>query len=783
MVNRSANGNKAAASVGSTRVQRVRASFRDRASAIQSVGKDGARVSVWLYVAGLCVTLSALYAVNYGLEDTRFAMLTYGLAISGYVFSYISRARQVNLQSIQMPLIVCIGLLILANVSGGGLGWMVPDGAADNRALGLQALVAWGAIIHTFLLGSDASVLFACVPGMTMLALVSTMNADTEIQNAFLVFIGAATFMMVHENYLRTRSVAAVSGAGNAAREKRLFGAQVQLAAACLAGALVLANIVAVPIRAVGQSLSDNGSINSFNAAIVKPKQMIQATALIDENTTLELAVGPTPESDAALMTVQSSEPLYWRGTTFDHYTGHSFENRDTTKTTLTARPDTGQAQMAQSKTFTSADVLSATGAQIYDVPANPLDLADKDMRDSRQVKQHVSIIGGVFRSLFGAAQMRRVKPEFAGSITYQNSGVLLTTDLPINASYDVVSQVPTQDEKIRNAAPSDSQAVPQAIRDKYLQTVRVNDADADSIAKLVERIAPAGMSNYEKAQAIKTYIASNCKYNLQAPPKPADRDVVAWFLFDRQEGYCDSFAAAMTVLCRYARIPARLATGFLTGEPQSTPNTYLVRQKHKHAWAEVFFAGVGWVPFDATEGSVDISDHSGTQKAKSSNFIAWLTSHGLLPPTLAFAFVAMLGYVVRTEVAGRVQPRRRSAAPGELRPAANQQIVTLYAQTQALLAKRGMGRLMQQTPDEYASRVAEILHPTLPAVGPELSALTALYTRFRYGRDTAAAADVQAAQAHLAAVQTALKTMRAKERTPRRNMPQRVAVIKGAKS
>ena len=42
---------------------------------------------------------------------------------------------------------------------------------ANNRALGLQLLVGWVALLHTFLLGSDSSVLFACVPGMTLLAL------------------------------------------------------------------------------------------------------------------------------------------------------------------------------------------------------------------------------------------------------------------------------------------------------------------------------------------------------------------------------------------------------------------------------------------------------------------------------------------------------------------------------------------------------------------------------------------------------------------------------------
>ena len=138
------------------------------------------------------------------------------------------------------------------------------------------------ALLHTFLLGSDSSVLFACVPGMTLLALVSTLNPDPRVQNAFLVFIGAATFMMVHENFLRTRSVASIGRVPR--RERRLITGQIQLTVACLVGALFLANIVAVPIRAVGQTLFDPISINPANEAIARTRQAGANSVQISEN-------------------------------------------------------------------------------------------------------------------------------------------------------------------------------------------------------------------------------------------------------------------------------------------------------------------------------------------------------------------------------------------------------------------------------------------------------------------------------------------------------------------
>src|SRR5437870_980178 len=85
---------------------------RQRAGlALPAQPENGAEapISPWLYVAGLLVTLSGLYAVNFGLEDSNFASMTYILATCGYALSYILRIRRVSLQSLHVPLIVCLG--------------------------------------------------------------------------------------------------------------------------------------------------------------------------------------------------------------------------------------------------------------------------------------------------------------------------------------------------------------------------------------------------------------------------------------------------------------------------------------------------------------------------------------------------------------------------------------------------------------------------------------------------------------------------------------------------
>jgi hypothetical protein len=46
--------------------------------------------------------------------------------------------------------------------------------------------------------------------------------------------------------------------------------------------------------------------------------------------------------------------------------------------------------------------------------------------------------------------------------------------------------------------------------------------------------------------------------------------------------------------------VPARLVTGYLPGRLEPLSGTYVVRRSDAHAWAEIFFDGVGWVPFDS---------------------------------------------------------------------------------------------------------------------------------------------------------------------------------------
>ncbi|MCI5065745.1 transglutaminase-like domain-containing protein [bacterium] len=90
------------------------------------------------------------------------------------------------------------------------------------------------------------------------------------------------------------------------------------------------------------------------------------------------------------------------------------------------------------------------------------------------------------------------------------------------------------------------------------------------------------------------------------------DEDPVAPFLFGDMRGYCVHFAHATVYMLRALGIPARIATGYLTDMSQARDGHILLRMSDRHAWAEAYFSGIGWVVFDTQPENVE--SHADTE-------------------------------------------------------------------------------------------------------------------------------------------------------------------------
>lgn len=145
-----------------------------------------------------------------------------------------------------------------------------------------------------------------------------------------------------------------------------------------------------------------------------------------------------------------------------------------------------------------------------------------------------------------------------------------------------------------------------------------------DLIAAQVPRGVPQGVRDaadqvtkgaatpYARALAIQAWLRT-FQYSEKTPVEEGydgtGMDVLDTFLAKRS-GYCVHFAAAMAVMARVVGIPSRIAVGFAPGHPTgqtvSIPSSdalpeYQVDGRDAHAWPELYFQGLGWVPFEPT--------------------------------------------------------------------------------------------------------------------------------------------------------------------------------------
>jgi transglutaminase-like putative cysteine protease len=115
---------------------------------------------------------------------------------------------------------------------------------------------------------------------------------------------------------------------------------------------------------------------------------------------------------------------------------------------------------------------------------------------------------------------------------------------------------------------------------------------------RLARRLALGRRSSYDVAVAMVNYLQANYRYG-EHPPRR--RFPLEAFLFTDGVGYCQQFSGAMALMLRMDGIPARVAAGFLPGLYDDTTRRFVVRAVDAHSWVEVYFAGIGWVPFNPT--------------------------------------------------------------------------------------------------------------------------------------------------------------------------------------
>jgi protein-glutamine gamma-glutamyltransferase len=218
-------------------------------------------------------------------------------------------------------------------------------------------------------------------------------------------------------------------------------------------------------------------------------------------------------------------------------------------------------------------------------------------------------------------------------------------------------------------------------------------------VAALARRLASGAPTEFQVVARVVRYLRDERRFHyttdVQAPgPLP-----LVDFLERTHEGYCQHFAGAAALLLRLAGVPARVVAGFGTGI--RSHGTFDVRDVDAHDWIEVYFTGIGWVPFN---------------------------------PTPAVAPVAIARQL------DLVPPVRRGVTIGARAPIA---LAVLAVLAFAALRRRrspddALGRLLG-APVAPATTLSRLGDELAQEIGPHTAALAAEAQRARFGRPGAA--------------------------------------------
>ena len=404
------------------------------------------------------------------------------------------------------------------------------------------------------------------VGGLVLSLVLGNMSGGTA--RWLVLFMGASVLLLIHMSTARRL----VSW-----RERQLsFEATVvlsQSAAVLLFGlGVVLAVSVvpttsATPLRGLAEAARE--TVETVEGEFTRlfnglPSRLSYKTIVFEDETHFS---GNPNLTDELLFTVSGGPGTYWRARTYTSYTGTGWDTVEEaewvdmldTETPADAKRVTYQHFF---RVRAATDTLFSGGLPVrFDRTAEAL-VAPDAFEDVLQVRYDEG------REFFPTRTNLRYLSDGSESAA-----------LP-----DDLREAPTE--------------YPEAVAETYLQLpatlpIRVYD--------LAQSLAGEEENAYDQAIAIRDYVKSTFRYNLDIAAPPEGQDGVDYFLFDLRQGYCDYYASSMAVLLRTLGIPSRYVLGYASGRRQGGGGAFEVLDLNYHSWVEAYFPGYGWYLFEPT--------------------------------------------------------------------------------------------------------------------------------------------------------------------------------------
>jgi transglutaminase-like putative cysteine protease len=317
------------------------------------------------------------------------------------------------------------------------------------------------------------------------------------------------------------------------------------------------------------------------------------------------------PREGATVLNVRSDEAHYWKAETLNQFDGLRWLNAGPTTRRGFEFPERAEAGWNEEIGFTvrelTSDVLVSAGSTLgVDVGRGTTLIGDGTVRlIGRNLEEGDRYGVNAYVPDPSAAEMR------AASGSYDRSLAEYTTFLLPRLGETALEPSGDEQGPRRPAAPAPVVSVPLWDGPNGAAEPAVGAlarSPYEEMHALARRLAAGEPTVYDVVKRVEGYLQGNLRYD-ETPPERAYP--LQAFVFDDRRGYCQQFSGAMALMLRMNGIPARVASGFSPGLRDAEAGEFRVRDLDAHSWVEVYFDGIGWVPFDPTPSAAPAESQS----------------------------------------------------------------------------------------------------------------------------------------------------------------------------
>ncbi|MEK6949544.1 MAG: transglutaminase domain-containing protein [Nanoarchaeota archaeon] len=193
---------------------------------------------------------------------------------------------------------------------------------------------------------------------------------------------------------------------------------------------------------------------------------------------------------------------------------------------------------------------------------------------------------------------------DFEPDAKIENNALLFSWQAPRNRiSFGYNAKIRTKNDivKVKEKIPFPILDLPEDL-DPYTEPSEIIDSNDEDVIGFAAEIAEGEDDLYEVVHRLAEWTKSNIKYDLSTLTEKVSQKA-SWVL-DNRQGVCDELTSLFIAMLRSLGIPAKFISGVAYTESELFTDNW-----GSHGWAEVYFPGYGWVPYDVTYGQFGYID------------------------------------------------------------------------------------------------------------------------------------------------------------------------------